>query len=280
MHSLKCIIKSTLGTSIDLIGKSPVGAYTYEKIINNVMSKSKTVIHNQTKLSFATPNQLNRFRVDSFSTKEPETLEWIDAIPAGSVFWDIGANIGLYSCYAAKSRGICVYAFEPSVFNLELLTRNIYLNKLVDQIVVVPLPLSDSIKTSTLNMTTMEWGGALSSFGEDYGDDGKTMKKVFSFSSVGLSMDEAVSLLKIPRPTHIKMDVDGIEHIILSGGQSVLREAKEVAIEVNEDFTKQASIVRNKLTSYGLKFREKRHSIMFDNNARFGNSFNQFWYRP
>ena len=115
-------------------------------------------------------------------------------------------------------------------------------------------------------------GGALSSFGEDYGDDGKTMKKVFSFSSVGLSMDEAVSLLKIPRPTHIKMDVDGIEHIILSGGQSVLREAKEVAIEVNEDFTKQASIVRNKLTSYGLKFREKRHSIMFDNNPRFGNS--------
>ncbi len=76
----------------------------------------------------------------------------------GAVFWDVGSNIGLYSCYAAKARGIRVFACEPSVFNLELLAKNIYLNELVEKVVIVPLPLSDSIKTSTLNMSTMEWG--------------------------------------------------------------------------------------------------------------------------
>ena len=51
-----------------------------------------------------------------------------------------------------------MFAFEPSVFNLELLARNIYLNKLVEQIVIVPLPLASSLKISTLNMTTTDWG--------------------------------------------------------------------------------------------------------------------------
>jgi len=73
-----------------------------------------------------------------FATKEPETLEWIDRIPEKSVLWDIGANVGLYSCYAAKARGCRVFAFEPSVFNLEILARNIFLNQLTDQITIVP----------------------------------------------------------------------------------------------------------------------------------------------
>jgi FkbM family methyltransferase len=54
-------------------------------------------------------------------------------MPRGSVLWDIGANVGLYSCYAVKARDCRVFAFEPSVFNLELLARNIFLNGIADQ---------------------------------------------------------------------------------------------------------------------------------------------------
>ena len=40
--------------------------------------------------------------VRNFHNEEPETLEWIDTyIKPGQVLWDIGANIGLYSLYAA-----------------------------------------------------------------------------------------------------------------------------------------------------------------------------------
>ena len=44
------------------------------------------------------------FLAESFSKKEPDTLAWIDLIPEGSLIWDIGANVGLYSVYAAKAR--------------------------------------------------------------------------------------------------------------------------------------------------------------------------------
>ena len=209
-----------------------MGRYVFEKIIKTMMEQKKEVNHFGLKLTFSISNALNKYRVDSFSTKEPETLEWIDAMPEGCILWDIGANIGLYSCYAAKRRSCRVFAFEPSVFNLELLARNIFNNGLLDRISIIPLPLSDELAINTLNMTTTEWGGALSTFGQNYGHDGQVMSKVFQFPTIGLTMVDAVELLKIPQPDYIKIDVDGIEHLILKGGIPVLVRTKVILIEI------------------------------------------------
>ena len=73
-------------------------------------------------------------------------------------FWDIGANIGLYSCYAVKRADCQVYAFEPSVFNLELLAKNIYLNSLSDKVTIIYLPLFDRLAVRPFYMTSKEWG--------------------------------------------------------------------------------------------------------------------------
>lgn len=279
LNSIKKVVKKIISSTVNLLGKTKSGRYAFDMALNTAMELKQTITHRKTSLTFVTPNKLNYFRANSFSIKEPETLEWIDSIPEESVLWDIGANVGLYSCYAAKSRNLRVYAFEPSIFNLELLARNIYINDLVDKVVIVPLPLSDSLKLNTLNMTSTEWGGALSTFGETYGDDGKSLNKVFAFSTIGISIDQIVSLLKIPRPSHIKIDVDGLEHLILAGGQSVLKLISELTIEVNEDFAEQTINVRKHCTEAGLVFKQKKHSAMFDNNARYGNTYNQVWYR-
>jgi FkbM family methyltransferase len=232
-------------------------------------------------LTFAVPNSLNYFRTSTFSAKEPETLEWIDGIPEGSVVWDIGANIGLYSCYAAKARECEVFAFDPSVFNLELLARNVFLNNLTDKVVIVPLPLCEDLCLSTLNMTSVEWGGALSTFGKDYGWDGKKMQKVFEFQTLGITMDATNKILNIPLPHYIKIDVDGIEHLILKGGCEVLKNVDGVLIEVNDDFHEQADVCQQLLTSAGLVLQEKRHSEMFDSSDAMGGGhvWNQIWIR-
>ncbi len=272
-------VKKLISVTVNLLEKTKVGRYAFDQVLNSAMEFKKTITHHQTSLTFVIPNKLNCFRVDSFSTKEPETLEWIDSIPECSVLWDVGANVGLYSCYAAKSRNIRVYAFEPSIFNLELLARNIYINDLVDRVVIVPIALSDALKISTLNMTSTEWGGALSTFGENYGDDGRVLDKVFAFNTIGISIDQIVKLLEIPRPTHLKMDVDGLEHIILAGGTSVLEHLSELSIEVNEDFFEQVVNVEKHCSAAGLILKHKKHSAMFENNPRFGNTYNQVWCR-
>ena len=245
------------------------------------MGRIQQVRHQDVCLVFATPNALNQYRADTFSTKEPETLEWIERMSENSVLWDIGANVGLYSCYCAKQRGCTVYAFEPSVFNLELLARNIYLNGLTQSVTIVPLPLSESLTRSTLNMTNLDWGGALSTFGKGYGHDGEAIQKVFEFQTIGLSMTDAVRLLNIPVPDYIKMDVDGIEHLILRGGMDVLLQVKEVLIEINDQFDEQANDANKYLLEAGFILKEKRHAEYFDQQSGSGkHTFNQIWVRP
>jgi len=49
------------------------------------------------------------WRSQTLFTKEPEMIEWIDSIDSGSTFWDIGANIGLYSIYGAVKGALMYY---------------------------------------------------------------------------------------------------------------------------------------------------------------------------
>jgi FkbM family methyltransferase len=276
---IKQLIKSGVNMLVKIAARNSVGRYSLSQFSKVVMSESRFVRHQGVELAFAVPNDINHFRVNTFSTKEPETLEWIDAIPQGSVFWDIGANVGLYSCYAAKARGCRVFSFEPSVFNTELLARNIFLNQLTDQVTIVSLPLSNRLAFSTLNMTTTEWGGAMSTFGEDYGYNGQALCEIFKFPTIGVSMVDAVELLGISKPDFIKMDVDGIEHLILQGGASILKNIKGILIEIDEEFEKQSVNSTRCLGEAGLVLKEKRQSDMF-RNGPYKHIYNQIWCRP
>ncbi len=276
--AIKTGVKRLIDAIVHSLGATSIGRFLYARITHTVMERTQTVRHGNVTLVFAIPNALTKFRADTFSTKEPETLEWIDGMTTGSVVWDIGANVGLYTCYAAKARDCRVFAFEPSVFNLELLARNIFSNGLTHRATIVPLPLSDELSLNTLNLTTTEWGGAMSTFGHDYGHDGRTLQRVFAYPTVGLSMVDAMQLMRIPQPDHIKMDVDGIEHLILKGGIPVLRAAKSVLIEINDEFDVQAGDAGRYLRDAGLSLKAKRHADCFDSaTSPAKRTFNQIW---
>jgi len=275
---IKDALKQVINLSVVFMGKTSMGRYVYNQIVNNAMGRTQEVEHQGLSLIFSIPNALTKFRADTFSTKEPETLEWIDSMPQGSVVWDIGANVGLYSCYAAKRRGCTVFAFEPSVFNLELLARNIFVNGLTKLVTIIPLSLSDRLAVSKLNMTMTDWGGALSTFNNSYGYDGKPLCKIFDFSTIGLPMNKVTELLEIPKPDYIKMDVDGTEHLILKGGAAVLQDVQSVLIEINDDFQQQREDATHYLIAAGLQLKEKRRWKGTDSSP-FEATYNQIWCR-
>lgn len=281
MMQVKSLIKRVIQSIVRLTGKTKAGRYFHNQVVDTAMQQVVAVSHDEISLKFAAPNWLARWRGQTFSTKEPETLEWIDSLPEDAVLWDVGANVGLYSVYAAKKSNCRVWAFEPSVFNLELLARNIFLNGLTKQVCIVPLALSDQLGASQLHMTTTAWGGALSTFGKQYGWDGKDLRQVFEFQTLGLSMEDAVQRLGIPRPDFIKMDVDGIEHLILGAGSSVLQVVKGVHVEVNDAFHEHAEQCHKYLSDAGLVLKSRRHSDMIENSpCGFQCTFNQTWVRP
>lgn len=276
---IKTSLKKLINLSVAFIGATPAGRYLYGQIISNAMSRTQKINHQGVSLIFSTPNPLNKYRADSFSTKEPETLEWIDGMTRGSVVWDIGANVGIYSVYAAKIKDCRVWSFEPSVFNLECLARNSYLNDLTEKITLVPVALSDKTGSSQLHMTTTDWGGAMSTFDKDYGHDGCKLSEAFRFGIVGVAMDAAVEYLNIPMPDYIKLDVDGIEHLILRGGHKVLSKTRGVLIEINDDFTELSNECSAHLKAAGLTLKEKRQGPDMAQVSHFAKTFNQIWHR-
>ena len=276
---LKLIIQIFAKGMIKFSSKINAGRYFIDELAKAILRKKKTIKHKNLEFDFYVPNRLNFFRVDTFSSKEPETLEWIDTFKKKSVFWDIGANIGLYSCYAVKRANCQVYAFEPSVFNLELLAKNIYLNSLSDKIAIISFPLFSNLAVRPFYMTSKEWGGALSNFGESVDHDGLPMTSVFKYKTVGMSIDQAVSLLNFAKPNYIKMDVDGIEHLILKGATDTLKSAESLLIEVNDNFAKQAKDTEEYLTKAGFKLKQKRHSEIIEKSAVFSSFYNQIWTR-
>jgi len=263
--------------------RTKIGRVILEIVSNDLMSNIREIEHNDIKLSFLEMNRLTKFRIDTFSTKEPETLDWIDSFEEESVFWDIGANIGLYTCYAAKKHNCNTIAFEPSVFNLELLARNVWANDLKTQITIIPLPLTELIKTADMSMSNTDHGGALSTFGEDYGPDGESLNASFEYKMMGLSMDDAVNIFDLPSPNHIKIDVDGIEHLILKGGDQVLTNADSILIEINDAFIEQAQRTNQYLERSGFMLKEKTHAEHYDNVVLFkgieGTTYNQIWVK-
>jgi FkbM family methyltransferase len=277
---IKQMLKKAIFLFVAFSGQTRFGRYLLDQLLATAMETMSAVSHNGLELRFVVPNLLSRWRAATFSTKEPETLEWIETIPKNSIVWDVGANIGLYSVYAAKKRNCRVWAFEPSVFNLELLARNIFLNGVTKQVCIVPIALSNRLGSNFMRLTTTEWGGALSSFGENFGWDGKVIKEVFEFQTMGISMEDVIHKLAIPAPDFIKMDVDGLEHFMLRGGSNILRTIKGILIEVNDDFHEQAGQCHSLLSKAGLRLKEKRHSDYIASSTHgFQNSYNQIWCR-
>jgi len=269
---MRVIIKRMVSVLARTLPRLPGGEYALHQLLESGMNARGVATHAGVSMVFPIPNALCRYRVTSFSTKEPETLEWIESMPYGSVMWDVGANIGLYSVYAAKVREANVIAFEPSVFNLELLARSVFLNSLQQRVLLVPVALDEKTGASVFKMSTTAWGGALSTFGQDYGQDGRALADIFAYRTCGVSMRDAVDKLGLPMPQFIKIDVDGIEHLILRGGAAILGQADSVLVEINDDFAAQAAESSMHLSAAGLTLKRKC-------GLNAGNQYNQWWVR-
>ena len=259
---------------------------TRQDLIDVIDNDIRDVCHQnpnqEIRFKLYTPNKLCAYRHNTFSSKEPEMLEWIDEYGGEGTFYDIGANIGIYSLYYAKSKTGSVYSFEPSVFNLRQLAKNISINTMHDRITVVSNPLSNITGIATFTNGSTDEGGALSAFGVEYGHDGKPINSDIKYSVVGFSLDDLLKNGVISKaPSLIKIDVDGIEHLILSGAKNTLANdsLKSIFIEVNDDFEEQSVSVKRLLESAGFALKEKRQSDMIEGNPQFGRTYNQIWIR-
>ncbi|MBI3849682.1 MAG: FkbM family methyltransferase [Verrucomicrobia bacterium] len=214
------------------------------------------------------------WRAKTFHTEEPETVRWLDSINQDDCLWDVGANVGLYSVYAARFRKCRVYAFEPESQNFALLVENIALNQVGENCQPACLAISEKTGLGNLRVRYVTKGGAYNLFDTPDSDLAKekdlpesikaVMKNTSEKSSLrqmvwGISLDDLLIHHKLEAPTHLKIDVDGLEPWIIQGGQTLLdqKRLRTILIELNKKSNRDMAIPEN-LASKGFQLASER----------------------
>lgn len=197
------------------------------------------------KISMRISSQIEAGMRLSACKKEPWTTQWLEQMPVGSIYFDLGACVGGY-VLCAVSRGIVAVALEPSYTNFASLCRNLVENHWLDR--CYPFQVAAS------NRTTLDWfqysslvpGAASHLIGQPPGQQPIWHHR----QAVQLwRLDDLIQTFGLPQPTHIKLDIDGGESMALAGAPKALAGAKSLMIEVKPD--QEAAILKG-LTEQGF----------------------------
>ena len=210
--------------------------------------------HAGVRMVFATPGVFTRWRVESIYDKEPWTLEWIAAFEPEDVLLDCGANVGMYTVWAAATRRAEVYAFEPESQNYALLNRNIVLNELSERVQAYCMGLSDRAGLSMLHLSDLRPGGSCHAVGEPLDFKHEVLKPVFNQGCITDTIDALIARGDIPVPNHMKIDVDGFEPRVLAGAATTLRKKalRSLLIETNQNLPDHMEMVKS-LNALGFR---------------------------
>jgi len=172
-----------------------------------------------------TSSQIRR-TTSTFFAMEPGMLRWFAGFDPADVLVDVGANIGMYTVLAAGLSGCRVIAIEPFSLNVADLKHNVEANGLEHRVTVMHAAATDRERVDILYFGQTYAGAANQSFGRDdiseqYDDRDAGREEVH-----GYPLDVLVQRGEIPFPTHVKIDVDGLEEPVIEGMRGILSDPR------------------------------------------------------
>ena len=179
--------------------------------------------------------------------KEPGTVRWIESFQEHETAFDIGANVGAYSLLMALYAK-AVYAFEPAISNFTLLCKNILVNQakgtLPSPVTPFNIALSEKTGLQTLNYINVRAGKSGHQIGRTQDGFGQGFKPRYSHPMLCYSLDSFLETFGVDTPSHLKIDVDGIEWAILQGAANTLtdKRLRSILVEVQEGTPEQKQI--------------------------------------
>ena len=181
-------------------------------------------------------------RIKSYDEDEPETLKWIEGFPSKSIFYDIGSNIGGFSFYTSMlHKDSKVYSFEPNFVNFYTQQKTILKNN-IKNVHAYNIAINDFSCENDFYYTSFE-AGYKGTFGKElqnqmrksqWGNPWKKSQQT-GVSTLGISLDTLIYDMKLRPPTHIKVDVDGNDLLVLKGASKFLSNNNPVELFVEID---------------------------------------------
>lgn len=166
-------------------------------------------------------------RAMTMFTRQPATIAWINGFRPGSIFWDVGANVGVFTLYAALRGDVNVVAIEPAAVNYFLLSANCEANKFDSRVQCLLVGLGRQRSVARLEVSQFAAGKSFSFLGKEQPYAGRQAALV-------LSMDELIEDYGLACPNYIKIDAPGSSEDIILGAERTLqnKDVREIHIEL------------------------------------------------
>jgi FkbM family methyltransferase len=163
-------------------------------------------------------------------TKQPATIEWIDSFAPGSVFWDIGASVGVFSLYAGLATDARIVAFEPAAVNYYLLAANCEVNRLHERVDCLLVGVGRQRSIARLEVSQFRPARSFSFRGK------RDERYAARQAAIVLSIDELVEDYGVPCPNYIKIDAPGASEDIIAGAVRTFRrpEVRQIHLELRD----------------------------------------------
>lgn len=180
----------------------------------------------------------------------------------GSVFIDVGANIGYFSLLASKAVGKDGYivAVEPSSRDYSRLVDNVKINNLTNIIATQCLAISNVSGSAKLAIACEE-RSALNTLGSEFSFKG--IDKVKTEDVKMISIDELVSDMKLNRVDVLKLDIEGSELKALIGAKNVIEKFRPaIMLGVNENSLKACGTDHKEIQQILKKMRYRAYRVV------------------
>lgn len=173
--------------------------------------------------SFRTPrNNISSFIAAVFDERDLNIVRfWRQALPRGAIFFDIGANIGLYTVSASLQVGSTgkVVAFEAHPVLCRFLTENVARNS-PGNVIVENAAVGDSCGQVKLSFNARNPGETHVAVAGEAGD-----------IVTSVTLDHYCRRSGIARVDYMKLDVEGYETAVLRGAEAVVRSNPGILIQ-------------------------------------------------
>ncbi len=176
----------------------------------------------------------------------------LDELKDGDVFYDIGANVGIYSCFVSQlTQDIHVYAFDPSPPAQKLLKKNIQMNQAdVERVQIAFLDEDRPIQFHVDQEDSLSRRSSLSTRSD--------VRQRKTITVKGKRMDTVIQTSNLPLPDVVKIDVEGAEMGVLRGMGTVLSNVRLIYCEVHhhqiDKFGSSREEIVRRLDSAGFDF--------------------------
>lgn len=188
-----------------------------------------------------TPNwQDTTFRYCIFGTYGRDLADLLLGYAEDFVFVDIGANQGLYSLIAARNpRCRQIIAFEPVPATYARLQANVALNEGAERTVLHQLAIASSVGTVEITVAADHTGTASLA-----GRDGNAVGGGVTIQTINAPLLDP--LIAGPMPMFVKIDVEGLEAVVIAELVKTISFGRVAAIfyEVDDRWANAAEIER------------------------------------